>query len=119
MSHWAEIDQDNVVVRVIVADNDDPNNDEGQSWVTENLGGIWVKTSYNGNFRKRFAGIGYTYNADFDAFITPKPFDSWVLEEETCEWKAPAPYPEDGLSYEWNEETLNWELIDLPEEPAE
>ena len=117
MSHFAEIDENNVVTRVLVGNNDFPN--EGYDWFVENLGGRWVQTSYNGSIRKNFAGIGSTYDEERDAFIAPKPFDSWVLEEETCEWKAPAPYPEDGLSYEWNEETLTWELIDFPEEPAE
>lgn len=119
MAHWAEIDENNIVVRVLVGDNNDPN--EGYDWLIENLGGTWIKTSYNtyagvhnGDgipFRKNFAAIGYTYDADRDAFIPPKKFDSWVLNEETCLWESPIPYPEDGQLYSWNEELGNWELI--------
>jgi len=73
MSHWAEIDQNNKVIRVTVGDNNDPNGDEGYQWLLDNLGGTWVKTSYNGNIRYNYAGIGYTYDADADAFIAPRP----------------------------------------------
>lgn len=89
MSHWAEIDKDNVVLRVTVGDNNDP--DEGYQWLIDNLGGTWIKTSYNGNIRKNFAGIGYTYDESRDAFIPPKPFDLWILNEDTCLWEAPVP----------------------------
>jgi hypothetical protein len=112
MAHWAEIDENNIVVRVIVGDNDDPNNDEGYKWIADNLGGIWVKTSYNGTIRKNFAGIGYTYNSDLDAFIEPKPFPSWILNEEAAKWQAPVQYPENGFNYNWNEESLAWDIID-------
>lgn len=71
MSHWAELDDNNVVIRVTVGDNNDPAGDEGYSWLVQNLGGRWVQTSYNGNFRGRFAGIGYTYDAELDEFIAP------------------------------------------------
>lgn len=81
MAHWAELDENNTVLRVTVGDNDFP--DEGYQWLIDNLGGTWVKTSYNGTIRKNFAGIGFTYDADRDAFIPPKPFASWVLDEET------------------------------------
>ena len=108
MSHWAEIDSNNVVLRVLVGDNGAP--DEGESFM-KSLGGTWVKTSYNGNIRKNYAGIGYTYDATRDAFIAPKPFDSWVLDEETCRWEAPVAYPTDGKMYTWNEETTNWEEL--------
>ena len=73
MSHWAELDQDNKVIRVLVGDNNDPNGDEGYQWLLDNLGGTWIKTSYNNNIRYNFAGIGYTYDAEADAFIAPRP----------------------------------------------
>lgn len=106
MSHFAEIDENNVVLRVLVGDNNMPN--EGYDWFVENLGGTWVKTSYNGNIRKNFAGIGYTYDEERDAFIPPKPFESWTLNEITCRWQAPVPYPQDGRIYRWDEDTLTW-----------
>jgi len=89
MSHWAEIDSNNTVLRVLVGNNSDPN--EGYDWLVENLGGTWVKTSYNGNIRKNYAGIGYTYDAERDAFIAPKPecHDTVVFDEETCTWSCP------------------------------
>lgn len=106
MSHFAELDENNVVIRVLVGDNNKPN--EGYDWFVENLGGRWVQTSYNANFRKHYAGIGFIYDERLDAFIPPKPFDSWTLNEETCVWEAPVPYPTDGSRYSWNEETGNW-----------
>lgn len=88
MAHWAEIDENNIVLRVTVGDNNDPAGDEGYQWLIDNLGGTWVKTSYNGNIRKNFAGIGFTYDETRDAFIPPKPEaeGSWVLDETTCLW---------------------------------
>ena len=115
MAHWAEIDENNIVVRVLVTDNNDPNGDEGYQWLLDNLGGTWVKTSYNGKIRKNYAGIGYTYDSERDAFISPKPFDSWILNEETCRWEAPSPYPTGGFTYYWNESNLAWELADFSE----
>jgi hypothetical protein len=74
--------------------------------------GCYVRrTSYNGNFRKNYAGIGYTFDAGRDAFIAPKPFESWLLDEATCRWEAPVPYPTDGALYSWNESTVNWEEV--------
>jgi hypothetical protein len=73
MSHWAELDTSNTVIRVLVGDNNDPNGDEGYQWLLDNLGGTWVKTSYNGTIRYNYAGIGYTYDQDVDAFIAPRP----------------------------------------------
>lgn len=108
MAHFAEIDENNIVLKVLVTDNNDPAGDEGYSWLVENLGGRWVQTSYNANFRKNFAGIGFTYDEELDAFIPPKPFESWVLNEETCRWVPPVPMPQDGKIYNWNEETLTW-----------
>ena len=89
MSHWAELDQDNIVLRVLVGSNDEP--DEGYQWFIDNLGGTWVKTSYNGNIRKNYAGIGFTYDEARDAFIPPKPEchpDLVTLNEETCTWSC-------------------------------
>ena len=106
MSHFAELDENNVVLRVLVGDNNMPN--EGYDWFVENLGGRWVQTSYNGNIRKNFAGIGYTYDEERDAFIPPKPFESWTLNETTCRWQAPVPYPQDGRVYTWDEDSLPW-----------
>lgn len=106
MSHFAEIDENNIVLRVLVGDNNMPN--EGYDWFVENLGGTWVQTSYNGNIRKNFAGIGYTYDEERDAFIPPKPYESWTLNETTCRWQAPVPYPQDGRLYMWDEDSLLW-----------
>lgn len=94
MAHWAEIDENNIVLRVTVGDNNEP--DEGYQWLIDNLGGTWVKTSYNGNIRKNYAGIGYTYDEVRDAFIPPKPDDyeedgksfTFILNEDTCRWEA-------------------------------
>jgi hypothetical protein len=83
MSHWAEIDQDNKVLRVLVGDNNEP--DEGEAFMNS-LGGTWVKTSYNGNIRKNYAGIGYLYNEELDVFLTPKCHEEATLNEETCDW---------------------------------
>jgi hypothetical protein len=112
MSHWAEIDENNIVLRVTVGDNNDPAGDEGYQWLIDNLGGTWIKTSYNNNIRKNFAGIGFTYDAARDAFIPPKPFNSWVLNEDTCQWQAPIPYPTtEGKFYYWSEDDLSWREI--------
>ena len=110
MSHFAEINENNIVVRVLVGDNDLSN--EGHDWFVENLGGRWVQTSYNANIRKNYAGIGYVYDEDRDAFIPPKPFESWILNEDTCQWESPTTYPNDGQMYTWNEETFSWDLIE-------
>ena len=108
MSHWAEIDNNNTVLRVLVGNN---YGDEGEAFMNS-LGGTWVKTSYNGNIRKNYAGIGYTYDEERDAFIPPKPFESWTLNETTCLWQAPTPYPQDGRVYRWDEESLLWVEIE-------
>ena len=110
MSHWAEIDNNNIVLRVTVGDNNSP--DEGYQWLIDNLGGTWIKTSYNGNIRKNYAGVGYTYDAARDAFIAPKPFNSWTLDEATCRWQAPTPMPTtEGKFYYWSEDDLSWREI--------
>jgi len=107
MSHWAQIDDNNIVTQVLVGPN---YGDEGEAFFNA-LGGTWVKTSYNGNIRKNFAGIGFTYDIDRDAFIAPKLFNSWLLDEDTCQWKPPIEYPTDGLMYEWDEELNDWKPI--------
>jgi hypothetical protein len=90
MAHWAEIDENNFVLRVVVGDNNDPNGDEGYQWLIDNLGGMWVKTSYNKTIRKNFAGIGFIYDLVRDAFIPPKPDGvGWFLNEKTCLWENP------------------------------
>jgi hypothetical protein len=86
MSHWAEIDESNQVIRVLVGDNNDPNGDEGHQWLIDNLGGTWIKTSYNGTIRKNYAGIGYSYDEERDAFIPIKCHDEAILDDETCLW---------------------------------
>jgi hypothetical protein len=121
MAHWAELDENNIVIRVTVGNNDDPAGDEGYSWIINNLGGRWLKTSYNSNIRKNFAGIGCRYDEALDAFIPPQPYPSWALDGE-CRWIPPVPTPSDMVEihpdnsvtgtnfYIWNEEILNWEL---------
>ncbi len=102
MSHFAEINTDNIVQRVIVAEQDFINSGAvGDSF-------NWVQTSYNGNFRKNYAGSGYTYDKTKDAFIAPQPYPSWVLVEATCQWEAPTPMPTDDKMYRWDEPTLAW-----------
>lgn len=115
MAHWAELDENNAVIRVTVGDNNDPNGDEGYQWLIDNLGGRWLKTSYNGTIRKNFAGVGSIYDEERDAFIGPKPFDSWILDEDTCQWVSPEPYPADGLTYTWNEATVSWQVVEFSE----
>jgi len=90
MAHWAEIDENNTVLRVTVGDNNEP--DEGYQWLIDNLGGTWIKTSYNGNIRKNYAGVGMIYDEERDAFIMPKPEEGdWELDEETCRWVEVVP----------------------------
>ena len=106
MSHWAKL-ENNTVVEVLVGPN---YGDEGEAFFNA-LGGTWVKTSYNGNIRKNYAGIGYSYDADRDAFIGPRPYNSWLLDEDTCQWQAPVPHPTDRLMYGWDEELTDWKPI--------
>lgn len=115
MAHFAEIDQNNTVLRVIVVENKDTSTPDGTevesigvSFCQRLFGGNWVKTSYNGNIRKNYAGVGYTYDLSRDAFIPPKPFNSWVLNNDTAQWKAPTPMPTDGKKYSWDEATTAW-----------
>lgn len=116
MAQFAQLDENNMVVFVTVIDNDILNingqevEDAGISYLKNLLGENthWVQTSYNGNFRKNYAGIGYYYNLELNAFIPPKPFESWLLDEDTCQWQAPIPMP-DG-NYTWDEKDLKWKL---------
>ena len=121
MAHFAELDGNNVVLRVIVVGNKDTSNANGvekeyigQAFCERLYGGNWKQTSYNGNIRKNYAGIGYTYNSDIDAFVPPKPYASWVLNNDTAQWEAPTPMPEDGQMYSWNEETTSWDVVEQP-----
>ena len=117
MAHFAQLDENNVVLQVIVVHNNellDQNNQEQESIgiaFCQSLFGqdiVWKQTSYNGNIRKNYAGIGYTYDSGRDAFIPPKLYASWLLDEATCLWEAPTPEPTDGKQYSWNEEQLAW-----------
>jgi hypothetical protein len=111
MAHFAELDENDVVLRVLVV----PDNQEhrGHEFLSNDLGlsGTWVQTSYNGNIRKNFAGVGSTFDRKRDAFIGIKPFESWKLNEETCIWEAPVARPTDGVMYEWNETDKDWKAI--------
>jgi hypothetical protein len=110
MAHFAQVNDENIVLQVLVTDNDYPN--EGYDWLVETFGGRWIQTSYNARIRKNFAGIGFTYDEGRDAFIPPKPFDSWELDEDTCTWAAPIPYPTGDKLYTWNEEELEWTEVE-------
>ncbi len=117
MAHFAEINSENIVQRVIVVSNDvllDENRSEqetlGASFCENLFGGTWKQTSYNNNIRKRFAALGHTFDATKDAFITPRPYASWTLNADTCEWEAPVSYPSDGNAYHWDETNRAWSL---------
>lgn len=110
MAHFAELDENNVVLRVLVTDNNYPN--EGHDWLVESFGGTWVQTSYNSTIRKNYAGVGFTYDSERDAFIAPQPFASWTLNEETCQWEAPITYPTDDKIYTWDEDTTTWKEVE-------
>lgn len=122
MSHFAKLDENNLVIFVTVGRQED---DGKEAELSQRTGDIYKQTSYNTlagvhtlggtPFRKNYAGIGYTYDDERDAFISPKPFDSWVLDEATCQWNAPVAYPTDGFTYTWNEANTDWELADFSE----
>jgi len=121
MAHFAQLDENNVVTQVIVVGNKDcadANGVEKESigiaFCERLLGGTWKQTSYNGTIRKNYAGIGYTYNADIDAFVPPKPFTSWTLNNDTAQWEAPTPMPQDGKMYNWDEATTSWVEMPMP-----
>ena len=108
MAHYAFLDDNKIVTEVIVG-IDETELIEGlepETWYGNFRGQVCKRTSYNGNIRKNYAGVGFTYDPELDAFIPPKPFDSWVLDEATAQWQAPVPKP-DG-NYQWDEETLSW-----------
>jgi hypothetical protein len=114
MAHFAKLGVGNKILRVAVVSNDVATTEQAGIDFLNNLYGtrdVWKQTSYNGNIRKNFAGVGYTYDQTRDAFIPPKPFDSWILNEETCLWEAPVVKPEDNNNYKWNEDTQQWNLI--------
>ena len=120
MAHFAELDTTNIVKRVVVVANhviadSDGNDDEqkGVDYLKDIFGGGWWRqTSYNGTFRKNYAGKGYTYDQTRDAFIAPQPYPSWLLDELTCQWDAPTPYPDDDKKYSWDEDTTSWKEIE-------
>lgn len=117
MAHFAQLDENNTVIQVIVVNNNELLDENG---VEQEIKGVqfcqslfgadtrWKQTSYNESIRKNFAGVGYTYNEELDAFISKKTFDSWILNEETCKWNAPTPKPQDNKPYQWDEATLSW-----------
>ena len=119
MAHYAFLDDNNIVIEVITG-IDESELIEGldtETWYGNFRGQICKRTSYNGNFRKNYAGIGFSYDETLDAFIPPKPYPSWQLNEETCLWYTPTPKPE-GFTYFWNEAELAWELQDFSEPEA-
>ena len=121
MAHFAQLDDNNVVIQVIVVGNDqllDENGQEqealGVAFCQQLFGGNWKQTSYNNRFRVRYSGIGFSYNPDLDAFVPPKPYPSWVLNTGTASWDAPEPKPSGellGRKYTWNEANLRWDDI--------
>ena len=121
MAHYAQLDANNVVTQVVVIDNRDTADANGvekehigAAFCERLFGGTWKQTSYNGNIRKNYAGIGYTYRADIDAFVAPKPFPSWILNAN-AQWEAPVAMPSDGQMYSWDEATTSWKV----NEPAQ
>ena len=109
MAHFAEIDSDNKVIRVIVVSNDLEAN--GAQWCHDTFGGTWVQTSYNATIRKNYAGQGYTWDSVRDAFIPPQPYPSWLLNEDTCRWDPPVQMPQDGQMYSWDEAAGDWTVM--------
>ena len=116
MAHYAEINHENIVIRVIPGPDETVQSGIEQVYLLH-TGNIWKRTSYNTRggehpegkpFRKNYAGIGFKYDAQRDAFIPPKPFASWVLNENTCLWDSPVPFPDDGKEYDWDEATTSW-----------
>jgi len=114
MAHFAQIDENNIVTQVIVIDNKDTADANGvekeyigAAFCERLFGGTWKQTSYNANFRKNYAGIGYTYHSDIDAFVSPQPFPSWTLNAD-AKWQAPVAMPTDDKMYSWDEATTSW-----------
>jgi len=117
MAHFAKI-ENGVVTQVIVVGNADTADADGMekehigaAFCERLLGGEWKQTSYSNKMRKNYAGVGYSYDIARDAFIAPKPYPSWLLNENTCRWEAPTPMPDDGKSYQWDENQLNWVAV--------
>ena len=115
MAHFAQLNENGVVLQVIVVNNTeckDPQGIEreaiGAGFCAKLFGGAWLQTSFNGTIRKNFAGVGYTYDSQRDAFIPPAPYPSWLMDEATCRWYPPTPMPTDGKMYNWNESTTSW-----------
>jgi hypothetical protein len=117
MANFAQLNEQNIVSNVIIVNNKTidnlpfPESEPVGSEFCKSLYGaetIWKQTSYNSNFRKNYAGIGFTYSNELDAFISPKPYSSWLLNTQTAKWEAPIPYPTDGNHYLWSENTLSW-----------
>lgn len=114
MAHFAKLDENNIVEIVIKVDNSDcllngvEDENTGVEFCNNLMPGIWKQTSYNDNFRKNFASIGFFYDEEKDAFIPPQPFNSWSLNQDTCQWEPPTPRPNDGNPYYWDENSLSW-----------
>jgi hypothetical protein len=114
MAHFAKLETGNIVEKVEVVSNDIATNEQaGVNFLNNlyNTSDVWKQTSYNNNIRKNFAGIGYSYDQTRDAFIAPKPYPSWILNENTCRWGAPVSYPDDNNRYEWDEENTTWQKL--------
>ena len=115
MAHYAFLDENNIVTEVITG-IDETELIEGldtETWYGNFRGQTCKRTSYNGNIRKNYAGIGYSFDSDRDAFIPPKPYPSWILNEDTCNWESPVPYPEGEGMYSWNEDQLQWVEVNV------
>jgi hypothetical protein len=108
MAHYAFLDQNNVVTEVIVGKDETDTTHDWEQFYGAIRNQVCKRTSYNGNIRKNYAGIGYTYDGTLDAFIPPQPYPSWTLVENTCKWSAPTPMPTDDKHYSWDEPTLAW-----------
>lgn len=115
MAHYAFLDENNFVTEVIVGkdENELLDGKSPEEWYSEFRGQRCLRTSYNGKIRKNFAGVGFTYNENLDAFVAPKPYDSWVLNEQTAQWEAPKPYPQDAKVYHWEESSLEWKELEI------
>jgi len=115
MAHFAKIGVGNKIIKVAVVSNNIATTEQAGVDFLNNLYGskdVWKQTSYNGNIRKNYAAVGYTYDQTRDAFIAPKPYASWILNEDTCLWEAPVAYPDDGERYDWNESTTTWDIVE-------
>ena len=119
MAHYAFLDENNIVTEVIPGRHEWEEVDGITDWEAAYgaiRNQICKRTSYNGNYRKNYAGLGYYFDEARDAFISPKPYDSWLLDESTCQWNPPTPYPTDGLMYQWVEDNLNWQAVEYTTE---